>query len=69
MLSVKSQLLSDRHSDPFPATDLGNVALQDLAVVFDWTPQVMYLTVDLYEDLIDVPAPMSEACIRLIRWR
>jgi len=40
---------------------LGDVAFQDLALMIDSTPQIVRLAIDLYEDLINVPAPVREA--------
>lgn len=39
----------------------GNVRFQDLTLMVHRTPQVMSLAVDLYEHLIKVPAPVSNA--------
>lgn len=40
---------------------LGDVAFQDLTFVIDGSPQVLRLAIDLYEHLINVPAPVPEA--------
>ncbi len=39
---------------------LGDIALQDLALLVDRPPQVMQLSVDLYVDLIEMPLPLPE---------
>lgn len=40
---------------------LRDEAFQDFALMIDGTPKIMTLTVDFYEDLIEVPAPVGEA--------
>ena len=37
-----------------------DVALENLALLVERTPQVMHLAVDLYVDLVEVPAPLAE---------
>ncbi len=53
-------LLEEPHSRRF-ITFLRDVALKDLALVIDRSPQVMGLAIDLYEHLIDVPAPVTKS--------
>ena len=38
---------------------LGDIGLQHLAFVVDGAPQIMGLSVDLYEDLIEAPASLT----------
>ncbi len=38
-----------------------NVALENLAIVIDRSPQVVLLTLDLHEHLVEAPAPVAKA--------
>ena len=38
---------------------LGDVALQDFSFMIDGSPQVVLDAIDLHEDLIEVPLPLS----------
>lgn len=39
---------------------LGDIALQDLALLVDCPPQVMQLSIDLLVNLVEVPLPLVE---------
>jgi hypothetical protein len=43
----------------------GHVAFQDFAFVIDRAPEVMLLSVDLHEDLVQVPSPLRALAHRL----
>jgi len=42
-------------------SDLGDVALEDLAPLVDCAPEVMHLAVDLHIHLVEVPFPLAKA--------
>ena len=58
-------LLEESQSRRF-VTLFGDVAFQNLALVINRSLQ---LSVDLHEDLVDVPAPVFEGRMRDTRWR
>ena len=54
------RLLEEPQSRGF-ITFLGDVALQNLALVIDSAPQLMRLSIDLHEDFVDGPTPVCVA--------
>ena len=59
--AVALQCLSKEAQSRRFVSFLGDIAFEDLALMIDGAPQIVRLAVDLYEDLIEVPAPVSEA--------
>jgi len=56
--------LQKRHSRSFVPLSR-HVALKNLTFVIDGAPKVMLLPVDLYEHLVEVPAPVTDSAHRL----
>ena len=60
-LAVPLQRLLQEHQGRSFVPFLRDVALQNLTLVINSTPQVMALLVDFHEHLIKVPAPLAKA--------
>ena len=53
----------------FSIPALGHKGFQDFAFVIDGTPEAVGDTVDLYENLVEVPPPVGQGRIRSTRLR
>ena len=56
--AVALHCFSEKFQCRFAVSALGNITFQHLTFVINGSPEVMYLSIDLYEDLVQVPLPV-----------